>query len=59
MSDLLDLPPIERDFHEAVTCCLWKDIGPLERYAIATRMERGDVTWAEALEPYLPGRIVA
>jgi hypothetical protein len=49
----------ELDYHEAVTCCLWKDIGPFERYAIATLMERGTVTWAEALEPYLPQRIAA
>lgn len=49
----------EFDYHEAVTCCLWKDIGPFERYAIATHMERGNVTWAEALEPYLPQRIIA
>lgn len=49
----------EMDYHEAVTCCLWKDIGPFERYAIATMMERGNVTWAEALEPYLPQRITA
>ncbi len=38
----------EGEYREATNCCLWKDFGPFERYAIADKVEAG-ATWAEAI----------
>lgn len=38
----------EGEYREATDCCLWKDFGPFERWAIADKVEAG-ATWAEAI----------
>ena len=36
------------DSHSAANCCLWKDTTPLQRFLIASRVERGE-DWVDAI----------
>lgn len=36
------------DNHDAAACCLWRDFGPLERFRIASAVDRG-ASWEDAI----------